>query len=76
MSKRKYKPMYRICSLTQFEESNSIWFELHYHGSNRFRMWHRSALESLQVHTLINFIKYNDLYACRKVENNDTRRDD
>lgn len=68
MSKRKYKPTNRICSLADFENSKALWFEVRY--GNRYRMWHRAALESLQVHTLMNFIRRDYLFACEKVVEN------
>lgn len=56
MGNRKYKQGKRITSLQEFEKTDCIWFEIHCSG--RFKMWHRSALESLQVHTLKHWL-YN-----------------
>lgn len=66
MSKRKYKPIYMIESITDFDECNCKWYEMNVGGKKR--MWHRSALESLQYHTLHNFIKHGYVFACEKVD--------
>ena len=65
MSKRKYEPTKRITSISDFENSKALWYEVRY--SNHFRMWHRAALESLQYHTLKNFIYKDYVYECKRV---------
>lgn len=66
MSKRKYKTTKRICSLADFENSKALWFEV-VRLSGR-KMWHRSALESLQVHTLILLINHGFVFECERIE--------
>lgn len=65
MSKRKYKPVYTINSLGEFEIDESKWYQVNHSGR---KMWHRSALESLQTRTLMNWIKRGDIQACKKIE--------
>lgn len=64
MYRRKYKPVKKICSLGDFEKSNATWFEVPRSGR---KMWHRGALESLQVHTLIGFIN-EGVFECERKE--------
>ena len=64
MTKRKYKPTSKICSLADFEKSDATWFEVSKSGR---KMWHKGALISLQVRTLQNFIGLG-VYECEKLE--------
>lgn len=64
MSKRKYEPFVQIKSLADFEKYNCKWYEVNKSGR---KMWHRVALESLQVHTLITFINIG-VFACREIK--------
>lgn len=66
MSKRKYMPTKRICSLADFERSKATWFEVLRIG--RKKMWHRGALESLQVHTLSVWIYKGMIFECEMIE--------
>ena len=66
MSKRKYLKTNQICTLAEFEKSKCMWFELHC-GEN-MRMWHRSALMSLQVHTLQTWLNKGYVYETKEVE--------
>lgn len=66
MSKRKYRPVKRIYSLADFEKSRCKWYQVQY--GNKFRMWHRSALLSLQANTLMNFIYHDYVFECEKIE--------
>ena len=66
MSKRKYMKANMIRTLAEFENSKCMWFEIH-SGSN-MRMWHRSALLSLQVHTLQTWLKSGYVYETKEVK--------
>lgn len=66
MGSRKYKQGKKITSLQEFEKSDCLWFEVHLTG--RFRMWHRSALESLQVHTLKNWLYSGKVFETIKIK--------
>ena len=62
---RKYKPYYTVYSLEEFENCNAEWYEVNHSGR---KMWHRSALESLQVRTLMNWLYHGDIQACKRIE--------
>ena len=66
MSKRKYMKTNMIRTLAEFENSKCMWFEIH-SGSN-MRMWHRSALLSLQVHTLQTWLKGGYVYETKEIK--------
>ena len=65
---RKYRPTDTICSLEEFENCDATWYQVNHSGR---KMWHRSALESLQTRTLMNWLYSGDIQACEKI--NDTK---
>ena len=62
---RKYRPIKTICSLEEFEKCDAIWYQVNHSGR---KMWHRGALESLQVRTLTNWLYLGDVQSCEKIE--------
>lgn len=66
MSKRKYIRAKQITPLADFEKSTSKWFEV-VNGCS-YHMWHYSALESLQVHTLRMWIASGRVFETKEIE--------
>lgn len=66
MSKRKYIRAKQITSLADFEKSTSKWFEI-VNGCS-YHMWHYSALESLQVHTLRMWIASGRVFETKEIK--------
>ena len=68
MSKPKYKQGKQICSISEFETCESLWYK--WNGKTR----HRSVLISQQYRTLLNTINSGRLYTAElinKAENED-----
>jgi len=68
MSKTRYKQGKQICSISEFDSCESLWYK--WNGKTR----HRSALISLQYRTLLNTIISGRLYTAElidKVESED-----
>ena len=62
MSKPKYKQGKRICSISEFEACESLWYK--WNGKTR----HRSVLISLQYRTLLNTINNGRLYIAELID--------
>lgn len=66
MSRRKYERGRQICSVSDFERSESSWYIVLFGNNARTR--HRGFLISLQYRTLENFIKRGAVYEARARE--------
>lgn len=62
MSKAKYKQGKQICSISEFDTCESLWYK--WNGKTR----HRSVLISLQYRTLLNTIIGGRLYTAEMIE--------
>ena len=62
MSKPRYKQGKRICSISEFETCENLWYK--WNGKTR----HRSALMSLQYRTLLNTIMGGRLYTAELID--------
>ena len=61
MSKAKYKQGKQICSISEFDQSEKLWFK--WDG----RTVHRSMLMSQQYRTLLNWIIKGFIFECDEV---------
>ena len=66
MGNRKYIRAKQVHTIADFELLECSWFEV-IHGTN-FRMWHRSALENLQYHTLKSWIAQGIVFKTMEVK--------
>ena len=62
MSKARYKQGKQICSISEFDTCESLWYK--WNGKTR----HRAVLISLQYRTLLNTIRNGRLYTAELVE--------
>ena len=62
MSKSRYKQGKRICSISEFDACESLWYK--WNGKTR----HRSVLMSLQYRTLLNTIIGGRLYTAELID--------
>ena len=62
MSKPKYKQGKRICSISEFDTCESLWYK--WNGKTR----HRATLTSLQYRTLLNTIISGRLYTAELID--------
>ena len=63
MSKTRYKQGKQICSISEFDTCESLWYK--WNGRTR----HRSVLISLQYRTLLNTIMSGRLYTAELIDN-------
>ena len=62
MSKTRYKQGKQICSISEFDTCESLWYK--WNGRTR----HRSVLISLQYRTLLNTIISGRLYTAELID--------
>ena len=70
MSKAKYKQGKRICSISEFDTCESLWYK--WNGITR----HRAVLISLQYRTLLNTIMSGRLYTSELIEQKKSEEQD
>ena len=64
MSKPKYKQGKQICSISEFDQSECLYFKVRF--GNRFQTKHKSFLISWQYRTLLNFIQSGRVFEAEK----------